>query len=166
MKYKKKKKRPKKTSELKCVCFTILTVFLFIYVMPTWQNVSEMIILLFADSLVELLSTGHTLGFWPSLPTHLFIVLACFSLLPFLVVRGLMELTVFSLSVPFPVHGVRVSLLAHQRRRHVCDVCGDAGEQHPGVAVQPSVPVHLHLTLHLHGVVTVYRSHHRSLWDH
>lgn len=71
-----------------------------------------------------------------------------------------------SLSVPLSVHGVGVSVLPDQWRRHVRDILRAAGEQQAGVAVQSSVPVHLHLPLHLHGAVTLHRPHHGSLRDH
>lgn len=81
-------------------------------------------------------------------------------------VQFILIISVLSPLVSLSVHGVRVSVLPHQRWRHVCDILGDAGEQHSGVAVQPGVPIHLHLPLHLHGAVTLHRSHHWSLRDH
>lgn len=69
-------------------------------------------------------------------------------------------------SVPLSVHGVGVSVLPDQWRRHVRDILRAAGEQHTGVAVQSSVPVHLYLPLHLHGAVTLHRPDHGRLRDH
>uniref|UniRef100_A0A4W5QWN5 Mucolipin TRP cation channel 1a n=1 Tax=Hucho hucho TaxID=62062 RepID=A0A4W5QWN5_9TELE len=86
--------------------------------------------------------------------------------LPGLLLLWLDRAGALSRQVPLSLHGVRVPVLADQRRRHVCNLLGDAGEQHTGVGVQPGLPVHLHLPLHLHGAVALHRPHHRRLRNH
>uniref|UniRef100_A0A674BG16 Mucolipin TRP cation channel 1a n=1 Tax=Salmo trutta TaxID=8032 RepID=A0A674BG16_SALTR len=86
--------------------------------------------------------------------------------LPGLLLLRLDRAGALSCQVPLSLHGVRVPVLADQRRRHVCDFLGDAGEQHAGVGVQPGLPVHLHLPLHLHGTVALHRPHHRRVRNH
>jgi len=69
----------------------------------------------------------------------------------------------FGCLVPDVEHGVRVSVLPHQRRRHVRHLPGNEAEEHPGVALQPGLPLHLHLALHLHDPQPLHHNHHRHL---
>jgi len=59
-----------------------------------------------------------------------------------------------------------VSLLPVEWRRHVHHLRPAEGQELSGVALQPSVPLLLHLPVHLHGAVALHRPHHRLLRDH
>lgn len=60
----------------------------------------------------------------------------------------------------------RVPVLPVERRRHVHHLRPAEGQKHFGVALQPGLPLLLHLPVHLHGAVALHRPHHRILRDH
>lgn len=59
----------------------------------------------------------------------------------------------------------RVPVLAPERRRHVRHLRPAEGQEHPGVVLQPGLPLLFHLTVHLHGAVALHRPHHRLVWN-
>lgn len=72
----------------------------------------------------------------------------------------------FPFSVSNPGQSDGVPLLSHQRRRHVRHLPEAERKELPGVALQQTLPLLLHLPLHLHGAQPLHRPHHRHLRDH